>query len=162
LVHCAWETHLVTSVCELTFIPEEVPTPTSDHPSADVSRLAIQRAPRPEPLPADRIFAREAGRITAVSLLRAAVGFTPTEIVPVPSGRGPMESGVGYGYRFARPDSPAEPGPWFIADLGVVLRTETGGMWCVHTAAAYWTFVSTGGYPPELEGALREVPLLAP
>jgi hypothetical protein len=125
-----WSATAHTPDLALLVIPEEVHTPTTSHPYADVDRPAVELCHERRGM--GELVGRDLGIVREITLLRALVSFS--EVVECPEteieilGR-TIPPGEGYSIVFLDPAGDARgsaglDAPVVVADIGIELATD--------------------------------------
>jgi hypothetical protein len=123
-----WSATIHTPALSLLIIPEEVPTPTASHSSADVDRPGVEVTHAGGD---GELVGRDLGTVHEITLLRALVTFS--DVVEVPPTEILKELGAvtsrAYGVVFLDPSadtdvSSGNGAPVVVADIGIELATD--------------------------------------
>jgi hypothetical protein len=126
-----WSVYVETDAWGLVFVPDEVSTPDSAHPSADVVRVKIKKASHGDQDHALERLARDLGGVQTVLIATTAIYFSgPRRCPSITVGSATFPEGIGYELLYLQPSDPGcvEIGEsadmaLAIVDVGVILET---------------------------------------
>jgi hypothetical protein len=149
-----WAAELRSGASVLSVVPEEVPTPDSEHPHGDVERPLLQLDGVPALAEACSVLGERLGLVRAVNVVSILVGFTPVVDCPAEE----LLAGVvpppsrGYGWTYFPPgqreQAEREVGPGALVDLDIAFELVCDG--CpslVLYTRGYFIQVSLEGLP---------------
>ena len=163
-----WSATLSVSGRLLFVVPEEVPTPSTSHPYADVDRPKFLPSDAANLSGANSPVGTQFGTISRITLFRAVVTFSPIASAPPTEILGiTIPAGNEFGLYFL--DSPNDAvaldsqAPLVAADLAVEIATTAGRAVTFFTrGVGHFVEVALDArLPSELDDHLRRWPLLA-
>jgi len=126
-----WSVYLETDAWGLVFVPDEVSTPDSAHPSGDVVRVKIKKASLGDQNHAVERLASDLGGVQTVLIATTAIYFSvPRRCPSITVGSATFPESIGYELLYLQPSDPrcVEIGEspdmaLAIVDVGVILET---------------------------------------
>jgi hypothetical protein len=145
VVYDGWAVYLRSGELALQFYPEEIHTPTAEHPYACISRPAVQHLDGELPSPGQPQWAmRTLDDVTNLALLHTVVSWSPSEkLGSTKLLNVELPAGVAYGPIFTQPRGGPMGRGVFPSDLGVLLETVSGHQCFIYTeAAGYFVYLA--------------------